>query len=80
MNILDIFLSKETKNLQKINKLANRFNLLMTDKNNDVSEYSILWYEFQQIDTVEHKDKIHMYQEMIGNIINIKLKKILWQK
>jgi hypothetical protein len=42
MNILDIFLPRETKNLQKINKLANRFNKLIEEKEDDAFQYSII--------------------------------------
>lgn len=79
MNILDIFLPRETKNLQKINKLANRFNKLIEEKEDDAFQYSIIWFELGRIETKEHKDKIEIWQTMCKNIIDIKIKKMLWK-
>ena len=80
MNILDLFLSKETKNLQKINKLWQRYNKLLEEWEDNVAEYSILWFEFYQIETKEHKNKVELYITMITHLIDLKIKKMLWQK
>lgn len=77
MWLLDIFLPKETKNLEKINKLAERFNKLMENKEESIVEYSIIWWELARIETKEHKDKIELYLEMITHLIDKKLE--LWK-
>lgn len=80
MNLLDIFSRREAKNLQKINEIAEELNILMRKDISDISEYSILWFKFNRIETKAHKQKIEFYLLIINSIIDLKIKQILWPK
>ncbi len=67
--ILDWLLPKETKNLSKINKIAEKFNIVMQTKPLDLAELVFLECEFKRIETKEHKDKINLYLEMISSLL-----------
>lgn len=62
MNILDhILLNKETKNLIKINRIAEKVNSYM-----DKTYLKELKNELLKIKTSEHKDKIDLYLDIIN--------------
>jgi len=65
MNILDkIILPKETKNLHKINVLAEKFNSYL-----DKSFLLEIERELLKIKTKEHKNKIEFYVQMINQCL-----------
>jgi hypothetical protein len=63
--ILDLFLPRELKNLEKINEIGDCYNKIL-----DGTYIESLKHELLQIDTVEHKEKVNIYLNFID----------IWQK
>ena len=77
MNILDIFLPKETKKLKEINKLALCICEIISWDIDEGEQFELIAirHALSKIETVEHKDKIDYFRSIAGTFVHRAYKK-----